>query len=107
MEALLYLLCVVALGFLVAQLVTRPASFPILPRYLPPSDSSQASVPSDQTKDMFERIGSLFQASQGKPMASAQRLWEGNASEVSRRLSEQGGVETSMEQAYLLQQAYN
>ena len=103
MEVLLYLLCVVALGFLVAQLVRTN---PVLPRYLPPSDSSQASVP-DSTKDMFERIGSLFQASQGKPMASAQRLWEGNASEVSRRLSEQGGVETSMEQAYLLQQAYN
>jgi hypothetical protein len=102
MELLLFLLSMVALGILLAQFLAHTS---VARRYLPPVDSSQASTP-DPIETMFDRINSLFQASLGRPLASAQTLWEGNASETSRRLAAQGGVTTSLEQAILLQQAY-
>lgn len=99
MEEILIGLCLVAVACLVVQFLGRRPDG----QFVPPPDTSQASVP---PVSMFDRIGALFQASQGRPLASAQSLWEGNASEVSRRLSAQGGVTTSMEQAFLLQQPY-
>ena len=103
-------LCLVALGVLVAQLLTvgSPASSMIRSfgsdgQFILPPDSSRGSTPQDA---MFDRVATLFQASQGRPLASSQSLWERNASETSRRLAAQGGITTSIEQAFLLQQAY-
>jgi len=63
-------------------------------------------VASTPHSTLFDRVANLFQASQGRPLASAQALWEGNASELSRKLAKQGGITTSMDQAILLQQPY-
>jgi hypothetical protein len=105
-------LCFVALGVLVAQmLVVGPSVIRSMGsmgsdgQFILPPDSSRGSTP-PPVDSMFDRVATLFQASQGRPLASSQSLWEGNASETSRRLAAQGGITTSIEQAFLLQQAY-
>jgi len=99
-------LCFVALGVLVAQLlVVGPSMIGSDGQFIVPPDSSRGSTP-PPVDSMFDRVATLFQASQGRPLASSQSLWEGNASETSRRLAAQGGITTSIEQAFLLQQAY-
>jgi len=100
-------LCFVALGVLVVQLLLLGTSSTAGSdgQFLVPPDSSRGSTP-PAVNSMFDRVAALFQASQGRPLSSAQSLWEGNASETSRRLAAQGGITTSTEQAFLLQQAY-
>jgi hypothetical protein len=101
MEVIILMLCVLALAALAAQLFNPLLSIPGLAQHLPyfgRPDSSAASVPTDSSNGydpatMFRRMDSLTEASNAATMAS-------------RRLAEQGGVATSMEQQYLLQQPY-
>jgi len=101
MEVILTVLCVIALAALAAQFLYPSVinSIPGLAQHLPRwgrPDSSAASVP-DAVYDpatMFRRMDSLTEASNAATLAS-------------RRLAQQGGVATSMEQQYLLQQPYN
>jgi len=99
MELIITVLCVLALAALAAQLFNPLLSIPGLAQHLPyfgRPDSSAGSVPSDgyDPATMFRRMDSLTEASNAATIAS-------------RRLAEQGGVATSMEQQYLLQQPYN
>ena len=102
MELIITVLCVLALAALAAQLFNPLLSIPGLARHLPyfgRPDSSAGSVPSVPSNGydpatMFRRMDSLTEASNAATMAS-------------RRLAEQGGVATSIDQQYLLQQSYN
>jgi hypothetical protein len=105
MELIITVLCVLALAALAAQLFNPLLSIPGLAQHLPyfgRPDSSAGSVPSVSSvpsdgydpATMFRRMDSLTEASNAATVAS-------------RRLAEQGGVATSIEQQYLLQQPYN
>ena len=105
MEVIILMLCVLALAALAAQLFNPLLSIPGLAQHLPyfgRPDSSAASVPTGSSDSsngydpatMFRRMDSLTEASNAATVAS-------------RRLAEQGGVATSIEQQYLLQQPYN
>jgi hypothetical protein len=102
MELIITVLCILALAALAAQLFNPLMSIPGLAQHLPyfgRPDSSAGSVPSVSSDGydpatMFRRMDSLTEASNAATMAS-------------RRLAEQGGVATSIEQQYLLQQPYN